>query len=227
MTGEAHTQSKPDSGLPLSGKSLRIGFAVASLIRLCSMTFRWRLVDPENLVGTPPPHSLVWIFWHNRIFAIPVMYRKFLRTRRGAVLSSASRDGEIIAATVKRFGCDSVRGSSSRRGTTALLGLVDWIKNGYDVAVVPDGPRGPRYRLNPGVVKLAQITDAKILPIRVEYGSFWQMRSWDRFRIPKPFTTVTIHFEPLIDVPTELDEEAFEEQRVRIESAMNPNGEKE
>ncbi len=215
----------PDRAIPISAKSHRIGWAAATLIRLFSCTYRWRIEDPDNLSADPPGHPMIWAFWHNRIFVVPVMYRKFLKTRSGAVLSSASKDGEIIAATVSRFGCHSVRGSSSRRGTAALRGLIDWIQAGYDVAVVPDGPRGPRYKLGPGVVRLAQTTNAKILPIRVEYGSFWAFRSWDKFRLPKPFTRVTITFEPLIDVAENLDEEAFEFERQRIENALNPHNE--
>lgn len=226
---DLHEGAEPDFGatVMVSPKANRIGMALALLIRLFSFTFRWRLHDPANLSGNPPDFPLIWIFWHNRIFAMPGVPKKYLSSRRGAVLSSASRDGEIIAAVVSRFGAASVRGSSSRRGAAAFLGLADWVSNGYDVVVVPDGPRGPRYRLGPGVVKLCQITNARILPVRVEYGSAWIFRSWDRFRLPKPFTTVDIYFEPLIDVPEDLDEESFEQERQKIERALNPLGERD
>lgn len=209
----------------LSGKSRRIGAAVHGLILGLGWTFRWRVHDPGNVCGNPPDHPMVWIFWHNRTFALPGSYRRFLRDRGGAILSSASRDGEIIAVIAAKIGCAAVRGSSSRRGVNALMGLLDWIRRGYDVAVVPDGPRGPRYRLAPGVIKIAQKTEAKILPVRVEYGSFWTFKSWDRFRLPKPFTTVDIFFEPLVDVPAELAEEEFEEKRKEVEVLMNPRDE--
>jgi lysophospholipid acyltransferase (LPLAT)-like uncharacterized protein len=209
----------------LSPKARRIGWAASLLIRLFAVTFRWKLHDPAGLSVSPPNHPMIWIIWHNRVFVGASAYKKYLSLRKGAVLSSASRDGEIIAATVSRFGCAAVRGSSSRRGATALLGLIDWIKAGYDVLVVPDGPRGPCYRLAPGVVKLAQLTDAKILPIRVEYGSCWKFKSWDRFQLPKPFTTVSIYFEALESVPEDLDDESFEKERQRIERIMNPNHE--
>jgi lysophospholipid acyltransferase (LPLAT)-like uncharacterized protein len=165
---------------------------------------------------------MVWAFWHNRIFVIPTVYRKYLRSRKGAVLTSASKDGETIAAIIARFGCEAVRGSSSRRGASALLGLIDWIRDGYDVAIVPDGPRGPRYRLGPGLVKLAEVTGALVLPVRVEYGSYWHFKSWDRFRLPKPFTTVDVFFGPCAEVPSGLDGSDFERERVRLETLMNP-----
>jgi lysophospholipid acyltransferase (LPLAT)-like uncharacterized protein len=215
----------PDRAIPISPKSRRIGLAAATVIRLFSFTFRWRLHDSAGITGDPPEHPMIWAFWHNRIFAIPVMYRKYLSSRSGAVLSSASKDGEIIAATVSRFGCYSIRGSSSRRGTAALRGLIDWINAGYDVAIVPDGPRGPRYKIGPGIVKLASMTDAKILPVRLEYGSVWKFKSWDRFQLPKPFTTVNVYFDPLIHVPENLDDDSFEAERLRIEQIMNPNHE--
>ncbi len=206
----------------LSRKARRIGWTGATLIRLVSLTLRWRLHDPDGIATSPPDRPMIWTFWHNRIFVVPPLYRKYLGGRKGAVLTSASKDGEAIAAIIARFGCEAIRGSSSRRGTSALLGLIDWIREGYDVAIVPDGPRGPRYKLGPGVVKLAEVTGAAVLPIRVEYGSYWFFKSWDRFRVPKPFTTVDVFLGPCTEVPSALDESAFETERLRLENLMNP-----
>ena len=91
----------------LSPKARRIGWAGAILIRLLSLTLRWRLHDPSGLVDNPPARSMIWTFWHNRIFVLPAVYHKYLKSRKGAVLTSASRDGEIIAALIARFGCDA------------------------------------------------------------------------------------------------------------------------
>lgn len=168
---------------------------------------------------------MIWTFWHNRIFVLPALHHRYLASRKGAVLTSASKDGEIIAAIVARFGCDAVRGSSSRRGVSALLGLIDWIRDGYDVAIVPDGPRGPRYQLGPGLVKLAEVTGSLVLPIRVEYGSYWHFKSWDRFRVPKPFSTVEVFLGPPVEVAPTLDEVGFENERLRLETLMNPTHE--
>ena len=209
----------------LSPRSRRIGWAGALLIRLLSSTLRWRLHDPEGVSVHPPDRPMIWTFWHNRIFVVPSLYHRYLAARKGAVLTSASKDGEIIAAVVARFGCDAVRGSSSRRGVSALLGLIDWIRDGYDVAIVPDGPRGPRYQLGPGLVKLAEVTGALVLPIRVEYGSYWHFKSWDRFRVPKPFTTVDVFLGPPTEISSGLDESNFEGERLRLQSLMNPRHE--
>lgn len=209
----------------LSLKSRAIGTSIHILIVLFGWTFRWRPHDPEDVLGANADNPLIWIFWHNRTFALPGARTRYAQGRGGAILSSASRDGEIIAVLAAKINCAAVRGSSSRRGARALFGLLDWLKKGYDVAVVPDGPRGPRYRLGPGVIKLAQLTSARILPVRVEYGSCWTFKSWDRFQLPRPFTTVDIYFGPLVEVPDKLDEEEFEEQRVRVEVLMNPGNE--
>ncbi|MEM7603492.1 MAG: lysophospholipid acyltransferase family protein [Verrucomicrobiota bacterium] len=221
--GESELKSFDVKGL--SPKSRRISLAVSVLIKLISVTLRWRVHDPQKITEKGPDHPLIWVFWHNRIFVLTHFYRKYVKTRRGAILSSASRDGEIIAALIARSGIASVRGSTSKRGASALLGLLDWIKSGYDVGVVPDGPRGPIYRLGPGVIKLAALTNAKVVPIRVEYGACWKFKSWDRFRVPKPFTTVEIFIDPFFDVPENQSDEELEASRQKLEQVMNPDNE--
>jgi len=206
----------------LPPKARRFGWAASCLIRLFSLTYRWRLDDRAGVTRGDAPRSLIWVFWHNRIFALPITYRRYLSTRRGAVLTSASGDGAVIAATIARFGVAAVRGSSSRRGAAAMLGLIGWIRDGYDVGIVPDGPRGPRYRMGPGAVKLASLTEVAVLPIRVEYGSWWTFKSWDRFRLPRPFTRVTVVFEPLFEVEPDADDETLERRRLELENLMNP-----
>lgn len=204
-----------------------MGFLLARLVRLFSLTYRWRLVDESGLAGNLPDTPIVWAIWHNRIFALDGAHRRFFPDRKGAILTSASKDGEIIAAYVASIGVAAVRGSSSRRGAKALLELSRWVSAGHDALVVPDGPRGPRYRLGPGVVKLAEVTGARLVPLRVDYGSAWIFRSWDRFRLPKPFTTVTVTLSPPQFIEPAEDKEAFEAQRQKIEQLLNPDGETE
>jgi len=202
-----------------------IGYTAASLIWLWGRSCRWRLVDLSGVASELPADRRIFIVWHNRIFGIEGAYHYFLPKTQGAILTSASRDGEIIAATMSRFGAAIVRGSSSRRGVSALLELRNWLRDGYDVLVVPDGPRGPRYRLGPGVIKLAQVSGAAILPMRIDYARYWSFKSWDRFRLPKPFTTITVTLESPQFVASELDEATFENERRRIESLLNPTNE--
>lgn len=193
---------------------------IALLIRLVCITLRFRLDDRSGITREPPAGSMIWVFWHNRVFSVPFIYRKFLRSRNGAVLTSPSRDGEIIAQVMRRFGCGAVRGSSNKRPAAALRELVTWIKGGNDIAITPDGPRGPVYELQPGVIKVSQLTRTPVFPIHVRYSKCIRLKSWDRFMIPWPFSRVDVTFGELHHVARTQSEEEFEEQRLKLESIL-------
>ena len=197
-----------------------IGAIGARLIRLWLGTIRFQTVDHAGVMAMPPEKPLLWCFWHNRLFVMAAMFEKFFPGRPGAALASASKDGAIIAAVMERFGIRAIRGSSSRGGARALVEMRRAIADGYVMAITPDGPRGPRYTLNPGVVKLAQVSGGSILPVRVEYSRCWRLKSWDGFMIPKPFATVHITFDMLHQVVPTADERAFEEERARLETSL-------
>ena len=118
------------------------------------------------------------------------------------------------------FGLGAVRGSSSRRGVAALIGLKRALIDGHDVCLTPDGPRGPRYQIQAGFVKLAQASGSPVVPVHVRFSSAWRLKSWDRFVIPKPFSRVVVTFAEAIYVPRDLDDAAFEKERLRIESIL-------
>ena len=217
---------RPELEKPLPAKARWQGRLAATAISLLGRTLRIEIEDRSGILEKRPEHSLIWVFWHNRLFAMPMIYRRHLSDRTGAVLTSPSRDGAVIAATMRCFGVASVRGSSSKRGPAAMLELVDWIKDGYDIVVTPDGPRGPRYRLAPGLIRVAQKTGARILPIRIEYQSAWVFeRAWDHFRLPKPFSRVRVIFEPYETIDAAADGDSFEAERARIEHILNPDHE--
>lgn len=187
-------------------------------MRLWSKTLRIRfedrggLSDPGKLEG--PAISVVW---HNRIFALAPVWRKFVgKHRRVSVLTSASHDGAAVAKAMGILGFEAVRGSSSRRAVAGLIGLRRVIKAGGDVAITPDGPRGPRYEVQAGVVKLAQSTGVAVIPLHARFASAWRLRTWDGFVIPKPFSKVEVVFGEALVVPRELDEDGFEEWRAKI-----------
>ncbi|MBL9151204.1 MAG: lysophospholipid acyltransferase family protein [Verrucomicrobiales bacterium] len=220
------TLPRPESQMPLPFKARVIGRFAAALIGLFGLTYRIRVEDRSGVLQARPDHPILWAFWHNRIFAMPAIYRRHLRERQGAVLTSPSRDGALIAATMRCFGVASVRGSSNKRGPAAMLEMVEWIQSGYDIVVTPDGPRGPRYRLAPGLIRLSQRTGAPILPIRIEYESAWVFhKSWDRFRLPKPFSRVRVVLEPYQSIDPAADGDTFEAERQRIERILNPDHE--
>ena len=190
------------------------------LVRFLILTLRVRVVDNVGLMGKPHDKSYIWIFWHNRLMLFPHLIERFLNQRRCAALTSASKDGEIVATFLANFKVRAIRGSSSRRGAAALIEMKSLLSQGWDVGITPDGPRGPRYFLNPGVIKLAQKTGIPVIPANVEYSRFWRLKSWDGFMIPKPFSKVVITMGNLLEVnPTETEEE-FEAERIRLQQSL-------
>ena len=192
---------------------------IVFLLRALALTLRFRVDDRCGITrGAMVP--FIGAFWHNRILVIPVAYQRYCRGRRGHCLTSPSKDGAIIEGVMSRFGIGSVRGSSSRRGVAALLELTAILEAGEDVAITPDGPRGPKYQLSPGIVKLSQITGVPVMPIHVGYSRFWELKSWDAFRIPKPFARVEVVFGPLYAVCPTADDAAFEAERLRLQTLL-------
>jgi lysophospholipid acyltransferase (LPLAT)-like uncharacterized protein len=200
-------------------KAALAGFTGATLMRVVYATLRVRFDDRCGALASTGPRA-VWLFWHNRLFMVPYIWHHTRGRQEGAALTSASKDGEILAAFLKRFHLRPVRGSSSRRGVAAMIELIRLMESGYDVGITPDGPRGPRYAFNPGAITLAQKTGAKILPTRVIYSKYWQLKSWDGFMIPKPFSRVDITLLPFETVSPTDSEEAFEAERNRIAAVL-------
>ena len=171
----------------------RLLIAIAGVfLRLLGMTWRSRMHGrDEMLERAAHGERTVFTLWHGTM--LPVLF--FHRHHTGVMISE-HRDGEIIARVVKMFGAFAFRGSSSRGGTRALLEGVRLLKDGVDLAVTPDGPRGPRHSFAPGALLLAFRADARICPIVVHVDRKWQLGSWDGFIIPKPFAKVTTVYGP-------------------------------
>ena len=166
-----------------------------------------------------PP--VIYAMWHNRIFTIPSIWsQKCGRVRQSVVLTSASKDGAILSSAMAVFGLGVVRGSSSRRAVAALIGMKRALKEGLDVCITPDGPRGPRYGFHPGVIKIAESAGVPIVPIHAHYSSAWRLKTWDGLVIPKPFSRVTVVFDSIIVVPPKLDETAFQAQLDRVQAIL-------
>ena len=144
-----------------------IPILVSFLMRALALTLRFRIEDRCGFTRPELKTPVIGIFWHNRLLVVPLIYGRFCAGRRGHCLTSPSKDGAIIAGVMKRFGIGNIRGSSSRRGSMAMLELASVIEAGGDVAITPDGPRGPKYRLHPGPVKLAQVTGAPVMTINI------------------------------------------------------------
>lgn len=192
------------------------------IYRAWAWTLRFELDDRADIAGKTPGAPLIFVAWHNRLMLFPYVLRKFRRETRGYALVSASRDGAIVGDFIKRFGrgFDVVRGSSSRRGAGALMQLADCIADGADVAITPDGPRGPVYQLGPGIVFLAQKTGADVVPVSFEFPNSWRLKSWDRFFLPKPFSKVHVIFGKPYRVQPTTSEIEFEAERTRLQDEL-------
>ena len=131
---------------------------------------------------------VIFALWHGRL--LPLTY--YHRDQGITAIISRSEDGEYIARVVEGWGYHTVRGSTSRGGRSGLRGLVQAARAGHSLAITPDGPRGPRQTLQPGVITLAQLSGLPILPLACGCDRAWWPGSWDRFCIPKPFARVRV-----------------------------------
>lgn len=190
------------------------------LLQLWARTLRFEIDDRARVIGVSPNERYIGALWHNRLLLFPFVLKRFLPDRRGAALISTSRDGAILADLVERFDFEVVRGSSSRKGASAMRQLAEVIASGRDVVITPDGPRGPAYELGQGIVFLAQQSGAAVVPVNMEYSSCWRLGSWDRFILPKPFSRVRVIFGPPHRVASTTTEEEFEDERRRLQEAM-------
>jgi len=190
------------------------------LLRLWARTLHFTIEDRAHLIGQPPNERYIGALWHNRLLLFPFVLKRYLPARRGAALISTSRDGAILADLVERFGFEVVRGSSSRKGASAIRQLAEVIARGQDVVITPDGPRGPAYELGQGIVYLAQQSGAQVVPVNLEFSSCWRAKSWDRFILPKPFSKVRIILGPPHRVAATNTDEEFERERLRLQNAM-------
>lgn len=202
-------------------KARVIGSIAGWLIRLVGMTLRVKMQDASGVTDRKNgPGPVLYAFWHNRVFLMPYVKWKFFNHRKAVVLTSASKDGAVLERAVGVCGIGAVRGSSSRRAVAALVALRQAVKAGKDVCITPDGPRGPKYVLQPGLVKIAETTGVPVVLIHVRYQACWRLKSWDEFVIPKPFSRVDVVMDSPRSVPSKLDEVGFENERAAIERLL-------
>ncbi len=196
-----------------------IGFGYR-LIQLWVRTLRFEMDDRGGVVRAGLEDPFVFAVWHNRLLLLPSIFRRFFPGRPAGALISASGDGDLLAALVERFGYITVRGSTSRKGASALLRLAEVFAGGTHIVITPDGPRGPVYQLGQGVIFLAQKCDAAVVPASMEYSSCWRVKSWDRFILPRPFSRVRVIFGVPLRVGETATPDDFERERLRLQHAM-------
>lgn len=214
--------SRKGSQIRSDRRSSALGTLAGWCMKTLAATLRMEIRDECGL-GSPANACLpvIYVLWHNRIFTVPPAWHKLCGAhRKVVVMASASHDGDMVARAMAVFGMGAVRGSSSRRGVAAWVGLKRALAAGTDVCLTPDGPRGPRYVFQPGAVKLAQSSGAPLVPVHVRFSSVWHLRTWDRFAIPKPFSRVTVTFAAPIQIPRDLGEAEFEAKRLELQNRL-------
>jgi len=163
--------------------------------RCWARTIRLRVDTRSREASSYQAEPLVIIMWHSSLFMAPIAHRRLRKMRRVFALVSASRDGGELAYFFERVGIGTVRGSSSRFGREGFNDIVRCHRDGHDVTIIPDGPRGPAYVMKPGAVLAARRVRSRVLLAGVTFHRYWRLRSWDRFFLPVPFSTVTFQCE--------------------------------
>lgn len=165
------------------------------IIKAYSFTFRYKEYGLDNFEKVKGKR-IVFALWHGQLFPYAYLYRN-----QGVVgIVSESKDGQIAAFLLKRFGFNISRGSSSRNGTKAIISCKKQMVSGnFNAAITLDGPKGPRLIAKPGAVFLAKITDRVIIPTVWKTNRSFRFNSWDKFMLPYPFATIEVFYgNPLI-----------------------------
>jgi len=182
---------------------------------------RLEVFGSENLAQAYQKHGqIICAFWHNRTLLLPFIYRYEMNLTHLVAMVSRSRDGQFLADFLHRFGFRSIRGSTSTGGLETLVQAARIVRQGYDIAIAPDGPRGPRHQVQPGIIKLAQMTSLPIVPVSYQVSIRRELHSWDRFIVPLPFAKVAFEMAPPITVPRRSGQKGLEQARQHLQDRL-------
>ncbi|MBQ3240552.1 MAG: lysophospholipid acyltransferase family protein [Akkermansia sp.] len=201
-----------------------LGHIAWFLISLVCFTLRKRVVNGDasgdgETIGSKP---VIVSLWHNRTFVPCYFYKYVLKgSVQMSMLTSASKDGAMLATVAEDYGMRAVRGSSGRRGVAGFLDMMRELKAGYSMCITPDGPKGPRYRCHPGVIKLASVSGLPIIPVGIDIPHCWRInKAWDGFVIPKPFSKVILRWGAPLYVPENISDAEIKVYCERLEQLM-------
>lgn len=194
-------------------------WCLARLLRLCWLSFRLQyLSHPKALPYLLGEAPAIFCFWHGRMILLPFLMPK---GRRMMVLISHHRDGELIARLIGYFGVESIRGSTSRGARHAATALLQALRAGHNVGITPDGPRGPVYEAQRGALHLARQSGCPIIPVSFSASGAKQLKSWDRFLIPLPFSRVRFIIDAPINVAAQTKLSGLQEHKAQLEQVLN------
>lgn len=186
------------------------------LIRLLNLTYRYEFIGLENKKRAKdfhPNKSFVYAVWHQNLIGAIFSHIG----EQFTMIISESKDGELVAVTCEKFGHIPARGSSTRGGKRALVEIVKTIKRGVPGALTVDGPKGPPHVVKPGVIEIARLAQCALLPLSPYAKDYWYFKkSWDHFRVPKPFTKIVIVIGEPVFIGEDLSRETFDEIAIRV-----------
>jgi len=190
-----------------------LSYFLAFYIRLVMLTNRKEyIIHPAAEKFMRGQENAIFAFWHGRMMLLPAINPP----RKMHVLISGHRDGRLISQVIARFGQATIEGSSSKGGTEAVRAIVRLLKNGDNISITPDGPRGPNQQAAMGIITIAKLSGKAVLPVTFSASKHKRLRSWDRFMVAKPFGKLKFCIGAPIIVST-----ADEAARLQIETAMN------
>jgi hypothetical protein len=191
-----------------------VAWTVLALGRSWRLKIRgWEKVRELEAKGQAP----IFAFWHGRLLPLGYAFRK----RRYAIMSSESRDGQISIKANTFLGFEVIGGSSTHGGTKGLREITRVARTGRIIGITPDGPKGPRQKLQEGVLMIAMATGRPLVPITATARRAVQLHSWDRFLVPLPFTEVVVTVGEPMFFPRKMSKEEREDARIKFEAQMN------
>jgi lysophospholipid acyltransferase (LPLAT)-like uncharacterized protein len=216
-----------EAPVPIPRKPAFAGWVLSLIMRLVFFTSRKRYTNPKVLRHHfDGGQSFILVAWHNRNLFAPFGYLAHASAgRRFRPLASASKDGSIAAAAMRGLGVECIRGSSSRGGSAALRQMLKAARRGDDLGITPDGPRGPKYVVQPGVVAAARMTGLPIIAMSCQARRKKILRSWDAMIVPYPFNRLHYAYSEPIAVARDADDAAMEQVRLEVERELMRLGE--
>jgi len=187
-------------------------FIGSLLIRFIYLTSKKRFHLPETI----PEELVIFAFWHGDLLMQPYLYYQFRKKPKAQVLISDHFDGKIIAKIMTYFKLGTIHGSTTRNAAKVLISGIRSLKEGYDIGITPDGPKGPRHEVADGIVVMAQKTKTKVIIFHCIPSRYAQLKSWDRFTVPKPFGVLDFY----ASEPLSLEGMEFEAARELVKSKL-------
>lgn len=205
-----------------SRKAVFLGTLAGWVIRAFTATLRITVTDQCGITEKKnfQDQPVIYALWHNRIFTLPALFRRFCPWRQATALISPSKDGTALEAAFKALNISAARGSSSRGGAAALIALKKALRRGEDTGITPDGPKGPLYEIKPGIIKLAETSGAPIIPLHLTFSKAISLKTWDHFFIPYPFSRVEITFDKPILIAKGLDTESQDNEAKKLREIL-------